>query len=506
VTRFSQRARLALRRWGPARRRPEPAEGPGSNGRAGSDGHHGGWLHELNDRWRGRHGPNGAELAQPASRENLDEQPTAGPSVPDDTRVQQVLDLAMRIGEVLLSSGEGVAETTSIMLRLADAGGLPTCEVDITFTSMTMCCHRGMVAPPVTTMRLVRYRALDLTRLNDVTLLVDRIEREEVSLIEAATELDRVTRAKHPYPRWLTTLAWAGMAASVAVLLGGGVVAATVAFGATGVIDRIGRLLNRNGLPMFFQQMAGAMLATGITAVLLYFSLLPPGTRPSLVVAATLTVLLSGLSVVGSVRDAIDGFFLTAVGRTGEIIMFSAGLLGGVVLALKGALVFGVELSVVGPLPTSNLSLAVRAFAAGLTSGLFALAAYSPVRYLPAAAGTGAAAWAMYTVLQQTGLGPVVSTGIAAIGLGVVSGLLHRLTGAPRLVITLGAITPLLPGLTAYQGFYQLAVTGVTDGLVTVMLALAIGLALAGGVALGEWLTSQVRLPTPATAPTTRAK
>jgi hypothetical protein len=38
------------------------------------------------------------------------------------------------------------------------------------------------------------------------------------------------------------------------------------------------------------------------------------------------------------------------------------------------------------------------------------------------------------------------------------------------------------------------------------MLALAIGLALAGGVALGEWLTSRVRLPTPATAPATGAK
>jgi uncharacterized membrane protein YjjB (DUF3815 family) len=76
----------------------------------------------------------------------------------------------------------------------------------------------------------------------------------------------------------------------------------------------------------------------------------------------------------------------------------------------------------------------------------------------------------------------------------------------PRLVITLGAITPLLPGLTAYQGFYQLAVTGVTDGLVTVMLALAIGLALAGGVALGEWVTNTLKPPTPVSAPSAGAK
>jgi uncharacterized membrane protein YjjP (DUF1212 family) len=497
VTRFGQRARLALRRRTPVRGLPEAQP----DGQPEPNGHRGGWLHDLNGRWQLRHSHDGL------GGDGLPGiPPEAGPSVPDDSQVLQVLDLAMRIGEVLLSSGEGVAETTAAMLRLADAGGLPTCEVDITFTSITMSCHRGMVAPPVTTMRLVRYRSMDLTRLTDVARLVDRVEREVLGFTEAATELDAMIRARHPYPRWLTTLAWSGMAASVAVLLGGGPVASVVAFFATGVIDRIGRLLNRYRLPLFFQQMTGALLATGITATLLYFSLLPAGVQPSLVVAAALTVLLSGLSVVGAVRDAIDGFFLTAAGRAGEITMFSAGLLGGVVLVLKAALVFGVELSVVGPLPSSNLSLAVRAFAAGMTSGLFALASYSPVRYLPSAAGTGAAAWVIYTLLAQATFGPVVATGIAAIGLGIVSGLLHRLTGVPRLVITLGAITPLLPGLTAYQGFYQLAVTGVADGLVTVMLALAIGLALAGGVALGEWMTSTLKPPVPITAPGTGAK
>jgi uncharacterized membrane protein YjjP (DUF1212 family) len=412
-----------------------------------------------------------------------------GPQVPSDSRVQLVLDLAMRIGEVMLSSGEGVAEVTAIMLRVAAVGGLPTCEVDITFTSITMCCHRGMVAAPVTTMRLVRYRSLDLTRLTDVGQLLARLERGELDLEAAAAELQVLTTARHPYPRWVTTLAWSGMAAALAVLLGAGVIAAAVAFASTGVIDRIGRVLNRAGLPSFFQQITGALLATGITAVLEFFALLPAGVLPSLVVAAALTVLLSGLSVVGAVRDAIDGFFLTAAGRAGEIGMYSAGLLAGVVIALKAALVFGVELAVAGPLPTSNLSLAVKVVAAGVTSGTFALAGYSPVRYLPAAAGTGAASWLVYQLLQQAGFGPVVSTGIAAVMLGAFSGTLHRFAGVPRLVITLAAITPLLPGLTAYQGFYQLAVTGVADGLVTVMLALAIGLALAGGVALGEWFT-----------------
>jgi uncharacterized membrane protein YjjP (DUF1212 family) len=486
--RFAPRTRLALRR--------RRLRGVDERRRHREDSHLSTLLHGLGEAWQ-------------HSFESDFAGPPTGPLVPDDSRVQQVLDLAMRVGEVMLSSGEGVAETTAVMLRLADVGGLPFCEVDITFTSITMCCHRGMSAPPVTTMRLVRYRSLDLTRLTDVGRLVRRVEGGELDFHDAATELDAVTRARHPYPRWLATLAWAGMAASVAGLLGGGAAAAGVAFGATGLIDRVGRLLNKAGLPFIFQQIAGAVLATGLTAALLYFGLLPETTRPSLVIAAALTVLLSGLSVVSAVRDAIDGFYLTAAGRAGEITMFSAGLLAGVVLALKVALFIGVEFAVASPLPSSNVSELVRLVAAGLAAGFFALAGYSPVRYLPAAAATGAAGWVIFTLLSRAGFGPVVATGVAAIGLGVCAGLLRRWKGVPRLVVTLAGITPLLPGLAAYQGFYQLAVTGVADGLVTIMVALAIGLALASGVSLGEWLTARLpahRIRAMTTAPGPGAK
>jgi uncharacterized membrane protein YjjB (DUF3815 family) len=71
---------------------------------------------------------------------------------------------------------------------------------------------------------------------------------------------------------------------------------------------------------------------------------------------------------------------------------------------------------------------------------------------------------------------------------GVATGLLRRGGRVAPLVVTLAGITPLLPGLTAYRGFYQLAVEGLAEGLVTVTLALAIGLALAAGVTLGDFV------------------
>jgi uncharacterized membrane protein YjjP (DUF1212 family) len=238
-----------------------------------------------------------------------------GPEVPTDARVQQVLDLCMQVGEVLMSSGENIDETTRTMLRLASACGLSAVDVDITFTSIAMCCHRGMAAAPVTTMRLVRYRSLDLTRLAEVASVVERVERGQLDLDTAAAALSEAVSAPHPYPRWVATVGWAGLAASIALLLGAAPITALVAFVVTALIDRTGRVLNRWGLPAFFQQVVGGMLATGATLALFAVGLFPPGTRPSLVVAASVTVLLSGLSVVGTVQDAISGYYVTSAGR-----------------------------------------------------------------------------------------------------------------------------------------------------------------------------------------------
>jgi uncharacterized membrane protein YjjP (DUF1212 family) len=413
-----------------------------------------------------------------------------GPQVPGDGRVQQVLDLCLRVGEVLLSSGESADETTQTMLRLAAASGLATVDVDITFTSITICCHRGMAAAPVTSMRLVRYRSLDLTRLGEVGRIIRRVEHGQLDVEGASAALAAAVTAPHPYPRWVATAGWAGLAGAIALMLGAAPITAAAAFLITGLIDRVGRLLTRWGLPAFFQQVVGGMLATGSTLALFATGAFPPGTNPALVVAASITVLLSGLSVVGTVQDAISSYFVTSAGRAAEILLLSAGLLTGVVLGLKVGFGFGLVLEVAAELPVDVGRFSLAVLAAAIASAAYALAGYAPMRSLVAAALAGAAGWGTYGALTQLfDVGPVVSTGVAAAVVGGAAGLFRRGGGVPPLVVTLAGITPLLPGYAAYRGFYQLAVEGVADGLVTVTLALGVGLALAAGVALGDFLT-----------------
>ena len=346
-----------------------------------------------------------------------------GPAVPSDAQVQQVLDVCMGVGEVLLASGEPAEETTETMLRMAAALGLPTVDIDITFNSITMCCHRGMVAAPLTTMRIVRYRTTDLTRMAAVTRIVARVERHGLSVHRAAEELADAVAANHPYPRWVATLGWAGQAAAVAVLLGGGPIIAATAFAVTALIDRLGRLLGRFGVAPFFLQMVGAMVATVVDARAVRRRRAARGHRPSLVIAAGITVLLSGLSVVGTVQDAISGFYVTAAGRAAEVALLSAGLLTGVdprveagrrVQAHPGPGRAG------GGRLRPVLALRVRG---GTAAAMYALATYAPLRSLLAAGLAGGIGWAVYGALTLFAhLGPVVSTGVAATFVGIATG------------------------------------------------------------------------------------
>ncbi|WP_328447913.1 threonine/serine ThrE exporter family protein [Amycolatopsis sp. NBC_00438] len=422
----------------------------------------------------------------------VDAEEAMGPQLPDDATVNFVLDLSLRLGEVQMASGAGASDVSATIIAITAALGLPHCEVDVIFTSITVTCHRGTDLAPVTALRVVRSRSLDYTRLTETEKLIRKIVRGHLGAEQAQTELERITEAPHPYPRWVATLAWGGVAAFITILLGGGPDIALVAFVISGVIDRIGRFVNRYSLPFFFQQVIGGLVAT-LSAMAIVSSGLLTTDRPTLVVAAAVTVLLSGLSTVSAVQDAITGYNVTAAGRTMEVVLMSAGLISGVVLALRIAVLLKLPLT---PLPEVSGStprdLPLVVIGGAGASACFALASYSKMRATLVAMAAGAIGAAVYGGLMLTELDGVSASAIAATLVGFCGGVLARRLGVTPLVVAVSGITPLLPGLSTYRGLYQIGVEPGAD-ISTLVTAVAIGLALAAGVVLGEWLAQPVR-------------
>ena len=188
------------------------------------------------------------------------------------------------------------------------------------------------------------------------------------------------------------------------------------AFVTTAIIDRIGRFLGRLGAAPFFLQMIGGFVATACTVGLLAVGALPSETGPSLVIAASITVLLSGLSVMGAVQDAIAGHVVTAAGRAAEIGVAVRGTAHRRHPRAEDGYRFGLFLDPAELVAADATRFGISTFAAAAAAAMFALACYAPLRSLAAAALAGAIGWAAYGALTQyADLGPVVATGLAAV-------------------------------------------------------------------------------------------
>lgn len=422
----------------------------------------------------------------------------------DDAAVTEVLELAERVGEVVLASGAAVTDATTHIEIIAATYGLAKCDIDVTYNSIRISADRGPRLPPATTMRVVNHRSLDFTRLSAVDRLTRRIRREMVPPAEAHATLDAITTAPHPYNRWIATVGWATLAAAIALLLNGGALVAIVSFATTFLIDRCNRELNKRGLPFFFQNMMGGIIATVPAILLTAFADNLRGTfageladNPSLIVAAGITVLLSGLQLVGAVQDAITGAPITAAARMLDVLVMTGAIIGGVALALRVAQAFGTQPPPIEIASYDLDNLPLKVFAGALGAVAFALACYAERRALTVAGISGAGITVCYLLVQHFDFGPVIAAAASATVIGLVGGLFARRALIPPLVVAVAGITPLLPGLKVYRGLSALLEGGdqLPEGLNQMFAALVVGCALGGGITLGEWFARWLRRP-----------
>ena len=410
-------------------------------------------------------------------------------------QVGEILDLAGNIGAILMASGTSATATMEQVTAICAAYGIERCEVDVINTTIHLAAYRGPTSPAASTLHTVQARSTDFSRLAAVDRLITRIRAGEMSPTDARRELDAIITAPHPYKRWIATLAWGALAFATAGTLGANWLVCLVSALSTMTIDRVNRVLNRHGLPFFFQYAVGGAIATA-PSILLYALSPRLGFQfePTVAIAAGLVVLLAGLSLVGSVGDVISGAPVTAAGRFFELVMLTGATIAGVALVLHLANRFGAPFVGISASPPPALSEMVARVAFGAASAAaFALACYAERTAAMAAAFGGALGTFVFLVAQGAGLGAVVASFVAAVPIGLVGRLMERRNLAPPLVVSITGIVPLLPGLSLLHGIYAILNDQHAVGFGSVLGAFAIGTALAAGVTLGEWGSWKVR-------------
>ncbi|MEW2318137.1 threonine/serine ThrE exporter family protein [Streptomyces bauhiniae] len=401
-----------------------------------------------------------------------------GPAVP------RVLDLTLRIGELLLAGGEGAEDVEAAMFAVCRSYGLDRCEPTVTFTLLSITYQPSLVEDPVTASRTVRRRGTDYTRLAAVFRLVDDLTDTEahLSLEEAYGRLAEMRRNRHPYPGWALTMASGGLAGAASVLVGGdAIVFVAAALGAM-LGDRLAWLLAGRGLPEFYQFTVAAMPPAAIGVA---FALADVDVKASAVVTGGLFALLPGRALVAGVQDGLTGFYITASARLLEVMYFFVAIVIGVLTVLYFGVQVGGELN-----PDAVLGIQSRpvlqilaSMVLSLTFAVLLQQERSTVLWVTL---NGGVAWSVYGALHYTAnISPVASTAVAAGLVGLFGQLLARYQFASALPFTTAAIGPLLPGSATYFGLLSIAQSEVDKGLVSLAKAVSLAMAIAIGVNLG---------------------
>ncbi|MGV0836357.1 threonine/serine ThrE exporter family protein [Mycolicibacterium thermoresistibile] len=414
----------------------------------------------------------------------------------DELHTRKVLDLTIRLAEVMLSSGSGTADVVATAQDVAEAYQILDCVVDITFTTIIVSALPSTEHPPVTIVRSVRTRSTDYTRLANLDRLVREITSGGVSVHQAHEAMDELSEQPHPYPRWLATAGWAGFAFGIAMLMGGTWITCILAALTSAVIDRSNRLLNRAGTPFFFQQVVGAAIATVVAVAAYEFA----EQGVTTLVATGIVVLLAGMTLVGSMQDALTGYMITALARLGDAVFLTAGIVVGILAGLQLASLAGVEIELrvdVGEsflVPTDPRTITIAVIGAAMAGVCLTIACYSPLRSAPITGVAAALAASVIFAVGAAGLGQIMATFIAAITVGLLATLVSIRRQAPALVIATAGITPLLPGLAVFRAVFAFAVEGrFNEGLAQLLTASAIALGIGSGVVLGELVGSPLR-------------
>ena len=409
----------------------------------------------------------------------------------DQRDAYQTMDLALRVGEMLLSSGAGAADVSAQMSNVAWACGLRGYTADVMFTELAMSHQPRTDEPALLQVRQVRYRGVDYGDLTDVDHLVRDLVEGRIERAEATTRLNRIISSGHGRPRWSVTLGFAGMGAGTAVVLGGTWLVALVAIGAAVGIDLLQRLMARRRLPLFYQQVAGGLLATliavGVTATGVPVS-------PSQVITAAIILLLAGVNFLGAIQDALTGFPLTAGARILEAFLATAGVVAGVSGGLQVSQVVGVDFGQVDPGLYILAPLPMVMLGSAITAASYAFASYVPVRALAPIALVAALASAAFVAFLGRGFGIAWASGVAALVIGLLAFSTAARVRVPALVVVTTGIVPLLPGLSIFRGLTLLGDGGASSpGLLAMVTAVGIAIALSSGVILGEYLAQPLK-------------
>jgi uncharacterized membrane protein YjjP (DUF1212 family) len=375
-----------------------------------------------------------------------------------DSDLERKLDLMLRTGRLLIQSLADSNRIDRNMRRIAVYMGIPSDKFHMHITYTTLMINISEGSRSVTKFRKCTMHGVNMSVLSEISKLSWRAIEKNYTLDEYEQELDRIEKAEHHYPRWLTVIGSGLACAGFGKLFGCDWPAALITIVASCVAMFARQEMNKKHFNLYMTVTVSAFIAVVIAGSGTYLKISDTPHHP---IFACVLFLIPGVPLINCIDDMIDGFTIVGVTRAVIASITIGAITFGMAFALKAIHLEDYSATLV---PYEKWYI-IAAAAAVAATGFAVLFNVPPHTLIVSAVGGAVAVVLRNFLIYQAGWSLPLSSFCGAFFFGVITLYVVHVVHVPAHVISVPPVIPMIPGVLMYKAMTGMLNINATEAL-----------------------------------------
>ena len=362
------------------------------------------------------------------------------------------LEIILKAGKILLSSGAEISRTEDTMNYIARAMNFKDLEAYVS--------NRGIFATAkkddnteITRIYNVPEVDINLSKIESINALSRRITQKSITIEEVINELEKIDTMPDYLIFWRLvayTIGASGFSYAIGSSITDSIIAGIIGLILGAYMCTIKRILNSDVLITIL----GSILIALFGNLFIHFNI---GSNLSVILLGAMIDIVPGVPFVNAIREYSQNNYNTGITLMMGALLTCISMAVGV--AVVQSLLFNTQII---PLYTSNLdsnsftSMFMRSIMAGIGTTAFAILFRVRKQHILDTSILGFISWFLFLTLSELQFNVMLSIFISGFIIAIASRILAVKRKCPAIVFLMTSLFPLLPGLSFYRSIYYM--------------------------------------------------
>ena len=362
------------------------------------------------------------------------------------------LEIILKAGKILLSSGAEISRTEDTMNYIARAMNFKDLEAYVS--------NRGIFATAkkddnteITRIYNVPEVDINLSKIESINALSRRITQKSITIEEVINELEKIDTMPDYLIFWRLvayTIGASGFSYAIGSSITDSIIAGIIGLILGAYMCTIKRILNSDVLITIL----GSILIALFGNLFIHFNI---GSNLSVILLGAMIDIVPGVPFVNAIREYSQNNYNTGITLMMGALLTCISMAVGV--AVVQSLLFNTQII---PLYTSNLdsnsftSMFMRSIMAGIGTTAFAILFRVRKQHILDTSILGFISWFLFLTLSELQFNVMLSIFISGFIIAIASRILAVKRKCPAIIFLMTSLFPLLPGLSFYRSIYYM--------------------------------------------------